>query len=91
MQNMDFRGRWVLITGASAGLGREFAPLAGWLMPVEQCARLGLEAFRTRDYLNIPGLSNRLGSILGRLLPRRFVTCLVARSYRRALEQMSHS
>src|SRR4051794_16335962 len=25
MQDMVFRGRWVLITGASAGLGREFA------------------------------------------------------------------
>jgi uncharacterized protein len=66
--------------------GESFAPLAGWLMPVEQCAREGLAAFRRRDYLYVSGLSNRIGIGLGRLLPRRFVTALVARTYRRALE-----
>ncbi len=66
--------------------GESFAPLSGWLMPAEQCAREGLAAFRRRDYLYVSGFSNRFGVGLGRLLPRRFVTALVARTYRRALE-----
>jgi short-subunit dehydrogenase len=91
----ELRGRDVSITTFAPGgivtemtAGERISPLAGWLMPVEQCARLGLEAFRKRDYLYIPGLSNQLGAILGRLLPRRFLTSLVARSYRRALESV---
>jgi short-subunit dehydrogenase len=92
----ELRGRQVSITTFAPGgivtemtAGESFAPLAVWLMPVERCARLGLEAFRRRAYLYVPGSSNRLGAILGRVLPRRFVTSLVARSYRRALEQTS--
>ena len=90
----ELRGREISITTFAPGgiitemtAGESFAPLAGWLMPVEQCARLGLAAFRRRDYLYVPGFWNRMGALLGRLLPRRFVTGLVARSYRRALEQ----
>jgi short-subunit dehydrogenase len=69
--------------------GKSFAPLSGFLMPASQCARAGLAAFRRRDYLYVSGFSNRLGIALGRLLPRRFVTALVARTYRRALELSS--
>jgi short-subunit dehydrogenase len=66
--------------------GKRFAALAGWLMPAEQCAREGLRAFRARDYLYVSGFRNRIGIAFSRFLPRRFVTALVARSYRRALE-----
>ncbi|MEO8906125.1 MAG: SDR family NAD(P)-dependent oxidoreductase [Polyangiaceae bacterium] len=66
--------------------GESFAPLKGFLVSAEQCAREGLGAFRKRDYLYINGLSNRLGAALSKLLPRRFVTALVARTYRKALE-----
>ena len=66
--------------------GESFAPLANWLMPAAECARDGLAAFRRRDYLYVSGFSNRIGVHLGRLLPRRLVTGLVARTYRRALE-----
>ncbi|HEY3665978.1 MAG TPA: SDR family NAD(P)-dependent oxidoreductase, partial [Polyangiaceae bacterium] len=70
--------------------GKSFTPLAGFLMPASECARLGLAAFRRRDYLYVSGFSNRIGIALGRLLPRRFVTALVARTYRRALELSSN-
>ncbi|MET0790683.1 MAG: SDR family NAD(P)-dependent oxidoreductase, partial [Polyangiaceae bacterium] len=91
----ELRGRPVSITTFAPGgivtemtAGESFAPLAGWLMPVARCARLGLAAFRKRRYLAIPGLSNQLAGLLSRLLPRRFVTSLVARTYRRALQAL---
>jgi len=94
----ELRGRDVSVTTFAPGgivtemtQGSRFAPLAGWLMPAADCARAGLAAFRRRDYLYVPGLSNRIGASLGRLLPRRFVTALVARSYRRALEVTARS
>jgi hypothetical protein len=90
----ELRGRAVSITTFAPGgivtemtAGESFSPLAGWLMPVEQCARAGLEAFRKREYLSVPGCSNQFATLLGRLLPRRFVTSLVARTYRRALQR----
>jgi len=46
-----------------------------------------LAAFRTRQYLAVPGVSNRAGAFFGGLLPCRFVTRQVARTYRRALEK----
>ena len=66
--------------------GESFGPLKGWLMPAEECARQGLNAFRKRDYLFISGFENRFGAVLAKLLPRRLVTTLVARTYGRALE-----
>ncbi len=89
----ELRGRDVSITTFTPGgivtemtAGKSFGPLSGFLMPAAACARAGLEAFRRRDYLYVSGVTNRLGELLGRFLPRRFVTALVARTYRRALE-----
>ena len=89
----ELRGREVSITTYTPGgivtemtAGESFVPLKGYLMPVAQAAREGLAAFQQRAYLYVPGFSNRLGAHLGRLLPQRFVTSLVARTYRRALE-----
>lgn len=92
----ELRGRQISVTTLAPGgidtemtAGESFRPLSAWLMPVERCARLGLGAFRKREYLYIPGWSNRVGASLGRLLPRRWVTSLIARSYRRALDSPS--
>lgn len=67
--------------------GESFTPLRRWLMPVEQAAREGVEAFRERKYLHISGLMNRVGSVFARILPQRFSTGLVAAQYRSALKK----
>jgi short-subunit dehydrogenase len=67
--------------------GENFGPLRRWLMPVEQAANEGVEAFRTRKYLHISGFTNRLGSAVARMLPQRLATSLVAAQYRNALKK----
>jgi hypothetical protein len=66
--------------------GESFVPLRRWLMPVDQAAREGVEAFRTRKYLHISGFTNRVGSVFARMLPQRLTTSLVAAQYRAALK-----
>jgi len=66
--------------------GESFGALRGWLAPVDEVAECGLEAFRMRRYLAIPGASNRVGDLVMRLLPRRFVGSRVAAVYRKALK-----
>jgi uncharacterized protein len=67
--------------------GDSFVPLRRWLMPVDQAAREGVEAFRARKYLHISGFTNRVGSVFARILPQRFSTGLVAAQYRAALKK----
>ncbi len=43
-------------------------------MPVDAAARESVEAFRRRQYLYVPGTSNRIGSAFMRFLPQRFLT-----------------
>jgi uncharacterized protein len=62
-----------------------FGPLTGWLMPVEPCAREGIQAFGKRRYLHVPGAFTRVGSAFLDLLPRRFVASRLAATYRGAL------
>jgi short-subunit dehydrogenase len=88
----ELRGRNISITTfAPGGIKTEmtetpsFAPLRSWLMPADEAARQGLAAFRRRDHLYVPGFVNRLGAGLTRVLPRRFLTALIARAYRQAL------
>ncbi|MFZ5893547.1 MAG: SDR family NAD(P)-dependent oxidoreductase [Myxococcota bacterium] len=88
----ELRGRNVSVTTyAPSGVvtemtaGENFNPLRKWLMPVEQAALEGLEAFRLRKYMHIPGFANRWGSIFVRMLPQRFTTSIVAAQYRNAL------
>lgn len=69
--------------------GDSFTPLRRWLMPVDQAASEGVEAFRTRKYLHISGFVNRVGSVFARILPQRFSTGLVAAQYRNALKKQS--
>ena len=66
--------------------GEHFGPLKGWLAPVEDVARDGIEAFRKRRYLAIPGFSNRAGDLLFRVLPRQLVAGQLAAVYRKALQ-----
>jgi short-subunit dehydrogenase len=69
--------------------GERFHALRRWLMPVDAAARDGIEAFRKRKYVHVPGATNKLGAVLWRVLPQRMVTSQVAASYRRALELAS--
>jgi short-subunit dehydrogenase len=88
----ELRGSNVSVTTyAPAGIatemtaGDKFSPLRGWLAPVDDVATFGIEAFRTRRYLAIPGATNQVGDLLFRLLPRQFVASRVASVYRKAL------
>lgn len=88
----ELQGRNVSVTTyAPSGVvtemtaGENFNPLRKWLMPVEQAALEGLEAFRQRKYMHIPGFANRVGSVFARMLPQRFTTGIVAAQYRNAL------
>ena len=65
--------------------GEKFDSLKGWLMPVDQAAREGLLAFRTRKYTYIPGILNRLGSVFMRFLPAKFLAGRMGKVYREAL------
>lgn len=94
----ELEGRNVSVTSyAPSGVvsemtaGENFVPLRKWLMPVDQAASEGVEAFRTRKYLHISGLANRVGSAFTRLLPRRLTTSLVAAQYRNALKKQAPS
>jgi len=72
-----------IVTDMTAG--ERFDTLRTWLMPVERCAREAVEAFRLRRYLHVPGVVYRVGLVVTRLLPHRFVTGRVAATYRKAL------
>lgn len=65
--------------------GDRFESLRGWLAPVDDVAREGLEAFRRRKYLHVPGLMYRVGAVITRMLPQQIVTGRVASEYRKAL------
>jgi len=90
----ELQGKNVSVTTYAPGgivtemtAGASFEPLRKWLMPVDAAAREGIEAFRTRKYLHVPGTTNRIGTALLKLLPQRAVTSRVGAVYRRALEQ----
>ncbi len=93
----ELHGKSVSVTTyAPAGIatemtaGEKFTPLRGWLAPVEEVATEGIEAFRTRRYLAIPGATNRMGDLLIRFLPRQFFASRVAAVYRKALRTQPH-
>ncbi|MFI5160983.1 MAG: SDR family NAD(P)-dependent oxidoreductase [Sphingobacteriales bacterium] len=53
--------------------GEKFNDLRGWLMPVEQAAKAGINAFINRRLVYIPGATNRFGSFFLKFLPKKFV------------------
>ena len=88
----ELKGTHVSVTTYAPGgiatemtAGEKFGPLRGWLAPVDDVARDGIEAFRKRRYLAIPGMTNRAGDFLFRMLPRQLVASQLASVYRKAL------
>jgi len=88
----ELDGRNVSVTTfAPAGIqtemtaGEKFGPLRAWLAPVDEVAKEGIDALMERRFLTIPGVQNRLGDVLFRFLPRRFLTGRMAAVYRGAL------
>ena len=89
----ELRGKNVSLTIYAPGgiatemtAGERFGKLRSWLMPVDTAARLGLAAFARREYLHVPGIINRVGSWLMKILPSKLVTAQMARTYRASLE-----
>lgn len=65
--------------------GEKFNDLKKWLMPVNQAAREGIYALKSRKFNYIPGTLNRTGSSLMKLLPRRFIMKQMAKTYLKSL------
>jgi short-subunit dehydrogenase len=89
----ELRGRNVSITTyAPGGIATEmtdggrFDGLRSWLMSVDAAALEGIEAFRRRKYLHVPGVVNQIGGVLMKVLPGKFVGSQVARAYKRSLD-----
>jgi short-subunit dehydrogenase len=55
-------------------------------MPADRCARETIRAFADRQYLYLPGFTNRVSNFFVRFLPQRLLTSRVAAAYRSALE-----
>lgn len=90
MQSIQERyGDWALITGASSGLGKEFADYKGALakllvMNPDEVVQGALKNLG-RKTIHIAGLANRLTVLSFRLFPR----WLVARIYGRAIRELA--
>lgn len=65
--------------------GEKFSSLKGWLMPANEAAREGVQAFRNRKYTHIPGFFNRTGAIFMRFLPAKFIARRMGKVYLKAL------
>jgi len=94
----ELQGRNVsLTTYAPPGIvtemtaGERFVPLRGWLISLDMAAREGITALQRRKYMHIPGIRDRWGSALLRMLPHGFVTGRLAAVYRGALEKTTTS
>lgn len=65
--------------------GEKFNGLKGWLMPVKEAASEGIYALQHRKYNYMPGALNRIGARFMKLLPKKMMTSILARTYRRSL------
>ncbi len=65
--------------------GERFNSLRSWLMPVDRCARSGLEGFRKRKYLHVPGVVYKALAALSHVAPEPFASGRVAAEYRASL------
>lgn len=82
---------------APGGIATEMTEKAGmtgamgkWdfmVMDADTCATHALRAFQRRDFIYVPGVFNRVGMHLLRILPRRFYFGQVAATYRNALKR----
>lgn len=64
---------------------QQFNSLKKWLMPVDVAAQEAIKCFRKRQHLYIPGLTNKLGYVLMKFLPRKIIAAQLGRVYRNAL------
>jgi short-subunit dehydrogenase len=64
---------------------KEFNDLKGWLMPVKQAAEEGIFALKHRKFNYVPGAMNRFGNIFMKLLPKKLIVGILAKTYRKAL------
>ncbi len=65
--------------------GEKFNDLRGWLMPVKQAAKEGISAFIKRRLVYIPGLTNQLGNVFFKFLPKRFIMNRMSNVYKKSL------
>lgn len=65
--------------------GDDFSSLSQFLEPVEKVAATGIRGFLKGKMTFVPGLLNNFTCLLGRLLPRDFMTKQTAKIYRKAL------
>jgi short-subunit dehydrogenase len=92
----ELEGRPVSVTTYAPGgiateqtAGERFRPLRGWLMDVDRAAQEGVEAFRRRRRVHVPGVVYGLGGSAVGVLPRRLVVGGIAAVYRGALKKAS--
>ena len=67
--------------------GEKFNRLRGWLMPVDQAAKEGIDAFIHRKLVHIPGFTNRVGNIFMKFLPKSFILRRMSSVYEKSLEK----
>ena len=65
--------------------GENFHDLQGWLMPVKEAAKEGINAFRNRKGVYVPGLLNRVGGFFMNLMPKKFITGQMSKVYEKSL------
>jgi short-subunit dehydrogenase len=65
--------------------GENFHDLQGWLMPVKDAAKEGIDAFRSRKGVYVPGLLNRVGGFFMNLMPKKFITGQMSKVYEKSL------
>lgn len=65
--------------------GEKFNDLKKWLMPVNQAAKEGIYALKSRKFNYIPGILNRTGNRFMKLLPRKFIMKQLAKTYLKSL------
>ena len=80
-----------ITTFAPGGIATEmseserFDSLRRWLMPADRCARAGIDGFRQRKYLHVPGVLYKVLAALSNVAPEPFATSRVAAEYRASL------
>lgn len=63
----------------------QFNDLQGWLMPVRVVAKEGIYALKCRRFNYVPGAMNRVGNVFMKLLPKKLIISILAKTYKRSL------
>lgn len=66
--------------------GERYDDARRWLMPVDKCARSGINAFKKREYVAVPGFIYSVGVYVQKFAPQKFFLSQLAARYRKALE-----